>query len=296
MYNANFQQWVSTANGEKERMLRQAIHTIIVAIAHDRHLRDFSYLKGGILLALRYGSIRHTTDLDFSNSARYSERHHQAVIDTLVSALPATVEALGYDLDCRLQSQRVQPSPQHTYVNLEMRIGYAPKGTPAHRRLQRGQASDTISIDYNFFESVPDKECIGIGDDGTLYVYGLATLIAEKFRAMLQQPLRNRMRRQDVYDLNHLIEKFSPFNPDQSAQILTTLIAKCEERQITPTRDSMANGDIYRRAQAEYPHLAAEVEAPLPDFDGSFRRVRQCYEALPWPRQGGRCQTSQDDS
>lgn len=283
MYSADFRAWVKAADGPRERMLRQAIHTVIVAIAHDRTLHDSTYLKGGILLALRYASTRHTTDLDFSNSAPFTETGGRAVVDALRSTLPLVVEELGYDLDCRLQSHDVQPSPNHTYVNLEMRIGYAMKGSPAHRHLERGQAADALSIDYNFLESVPEKELIEIGDDGTLRVYGLTTLIAEKYRAMLQQALRNRTRRQDVYDLNYLIERFGPFSGTDTARILEVLVAKCQERGFTPTRISMANDDVHRRARAEYAHLATEVEGMLPDFDESFGRVRNFYEQLPWP-------------
>ena len=39
--------------------------------------------------------------------------------------------------------------------------------------------------------------------------YGLTDLIAEKFRALLQQVPRNRYRRQDIYDIAHLIERFA---------------------------------------------------------------------------------------
>lgn len=283
MYSADFRAWVDAADSPRERTLRQAIHTVIAAIAHDRTLHDSSYLKGGILLALRYASTRHTTDLDFSNSAPFTESRGRTVVDALRSTLPLVVEELGYDLDCRLQSYDVQPSPRHTYVNLEMRIGYAAKGSPAHRRLERGQAADALSIDYNFLESVPEKELIEIGDDGTLCVYGLTTLIAEKFRAMLQQALRNRMRRQDVYDLNYLLERSGPFSESDDARILEVLVTKCQERGFTPTRDSMASDDVYRRARAEYAHLAAEVDGTLPDFDVSFGRVRAFYEQLPWP-------------
>lgn len=143
-------------------------------------------------------------------------------------------------------------------------------------------AADILSIDYNFLESVPEKELIDIGDDNTLCVYGLTTLIAEKFRAMLQQALRNRMRRQDVYDLNYLIENLGPFTDNDETQVLEVLVAKCKERGFTPNRDSMADPEIYWRAKKEYAHLATEVEGNLPDFDSSFTRVRAFYEDLPW--------------
>ena len=283
MHNVDFRAWVGAANGPTERALRQAIHTVVVAIAQNRELHDSSYLKGGILLALRYASTRHTTDLDFSNTEPYSEERGRFIVGALASALPAVVEELGYDLDCRLQSHDVQPSSSHTYVNLEMKIGYAPKGTSGHRRLERGQAANTLSIDYNFLESVPEKELIEIDADGTLCVYAMTTLIAEKFRAMLQQARRNRMRRQDVYDLNYLIENYGPFADGERKRILASLISKCEERGFAPTRDSMASDEVYRRAQAEYANLAAEIEGPLPHFEISFGRVRGFYENLPWP-------------
>lgn len=282
MYSADFRAWVEAANGPGERALRQAIHTTVAAIAGNRHLHESSYLKGGILLALRYASTRYTTDLDFSNSSRYSDERGRAIVDALTSTLPTIIEELEYDLDCRMQGWRADPSPRHTYVNLEMRIGYAAKGTPAHRHLERGQAVNILSIDYNFLESVPETELIEISQDNTLRVYGLTTLIAEKFRAMLQQALRNRMRRQDVYDLNHLIERFGPLASGDMQRTLDVLVAKCEERNFTPTRNSI-DDEIRRRAKAEYANLAAEIEGPLPDFDTSFDRVRNFYEDLPWP-------------
>jgi predicted nucleotidyltransferase component of viral defense system len=282
MHNVDFRAWIDAANGPTERSLRQAIHTVVVAITRNRELHDSSYLKGGILLALRYASTRHTTDLDFSNVEPYSEGLGLSIVDALTSTLPAVVEELGHDLDCRLQSYDVQPSPRHTYVNLEMKIGYAAKGTNGHRRLERGQATDTLSIDYNFLESVPERELIEIDADGTLCVYAMTTLVAEKYRAMLQQARRNRMRRQDVYDLNYLIENYGPFTDEERARMLASLISKCEERDFAPTQDSMASDEVYRRAQAEYANLAAEVEGTLPDFDASFGRVREFYENLPW--------------
>lgn len=284
MHSADFLAWISAANGPGERAFRQAIHTVVTAIARNHELRDSSYLKGGILLALRYASTRYTTDLDFSNIAPYSEGHGQAIMDALTSTLPVIVEELGYDLDCRLQSYDVQPSPNHTYVNLEMKVGYALKGSAAHRRLERGQAANTLSIDYNFLESVPEKELIEVGKDGTLRVYALTTLIAEKFRALMQQTLRNRIRRQDIYDLNYLIQKFGPFTGAEKTRILEVLIAKCEERDFTPTPSSMADRDLRQRAQVEYANLAVEVEGALPDFDSSFGRVQAFFESLPWHR------------
>lgn len=282
MHSVDLQAWVALAPGPVNRALRQAVHTVITAVSGDRVLREASFLKGGILLALRYDSNRYTTDLDFSNNQAYSDALGESIVQALRRSLPVAVEALGYDLDCRLQRYSAQPSARHTYVNLEMTIGYAYKGRPEHRRLMRGQAPSTLSIDYNFLESVPEEEVVELSGSGTLRVYGTTTLIAEKYRAMLQQVLRDRMRRQDVYDLGFLIDRYGPFPEDRSRLILEVLIAKCQERDFTPDRMSMSSDEVRARARAEYATLAQEIDGQLPDFDENFDRVRAFYESLPW--------------
>jgi hypothetical protein len=46
-----------------QRELRQAVHTVLAAIAHDTQLRADMIMKGGILLAVRYQSVRFTKDI-----------------------------------------------------------------------------------------------------------------------------------------------------------------------------------------------------------------------------------------
>lgn len=56
-------EWVEQAGDGEQRELRQAVHTILAAIAHDPHLRANMIIKGGILLAVRYHSSRFTRDM-----------------------------------------------------------------------------------------------------------------------------------------------------------------------------------------------------------------------------------------
>lgn len=194
---ADLSQWVREAP-TNQSTFRQAIHCIIDAIAHDRRLREMLCMKGGILMALHYQSPRYTTDIDFSNPDSFTDEAETEVVERLRHALAEAPERLGYDLECRLQSHEVHPGRTKTYINLRMSIGYALKGSAAHARLLRNMAPATINIDYTFRESIPDEETVDIGDDGTLRVYGLPTLVAEKLRCLLQQPIRRRARRQDV--------------------------------------------------------------------------------------------------
>lgn len=85
-------------------------------------------------------------------------------------------------------------------------------------------------------------------DNATLLAYSLNDLIAEKYRAILEQVERNRERRQDVFDLGILIRK-PGLKP---AEIVNSLISKCEFREISPKFDSISNPEIKERSGAAH--------------------------------------------
>ena len=110
--------------------------------------------------------------------------------------------------------------------------------------------------------------------------YPFAELVAEKFRALLQQVDRNRYRRQDVYDLA-LLSRL-PRDESMNAAILESLLIKARTRNIEPTRESLSDEEIKRRAAAEYPTLRNEVLGELPDFETAYADVMSFYQSLPW--------------
>lgn len=277
--------WVrDSPAGEAE--FRRAVHCILEAVAGDERLRELLCMKGGILMALHYASPRFTTDIDFSTPQAFDPDVEGEVIDRLRAGLADAPEKLGYDIDCRMQGYDVQPNRSRTFVNINIRVGYAGKGTPQHKRLMAGMAPNIISIDYSFKETIPQVEVVEIGDDDTLRVYALTTLVAEKFRSLLQQPIRNRNRRQDVYDLNFLMnERPSLLEVSAREAVLADLVVKCADRDIVPTPASFEDPQIREMAKAEYNTLAAELPAgQLPPFDDIFQRVSEYYRSLPWPQ------------
>jgi hypothetical protein len=54
--------WVKRSTDE-ERAFRQAVHTILFAIASSEILSTKMFMKGGILLAIEFNSTRHTKDM-----------------------------------------------------------------------------------------------------------------------------------------------------------------------------------------------------------------------------------------
>ena len=275
--------WVAQAPAG-EREFRQAVHVLLHAVATSPWLSRSLCMKGGILMALHYRSERYTSDIDFSTSDPFTVEAESAFRDALERALAVAPEALGYDIDCRVQSFKVDPGRDKTFVTLRLKLGYARVGTPAHRRLAVGHGIQVLGLDYSFNESIPDQEIVEIDDTGTLCVYGLGTLVAEKLRALLQQVVRGRNRRQDIYDLDFLLRtqpqlQLTPFK----ARLLDDLATKCRERDIEPTPDAFDDPDVRARAEADYGTLAQELpEGALPPFGESFNAVATFYRSLPW--------------
>jgi len=279
--------WVEAATTNTDRDFRCAIHTVIAAMASDEDLAQASFMKGGILLALRYHSPRYTTDIDFSTPKGYSKEAENELLARLQRGLASMSEQLGYELECRVTSFRadppIKPHFTHFWVNLKVTIGYARRGTPAHRRLLSGAINTVIQMDYSFDERVPAEDVYQVDSQGQLQVYALSTLIAEKYRAWLQQAIRKRTRRQDVYDLHFLLTRLEVMSEDFRREVLEVLRIKAEDRKVECTRASFREPELIARARQDYPTLADELgEEDLPDFDIAFERVRDYYERLPW--------------
>jgi len=276
--------WVEEASTTSNKEFRQAVHTILSSIASDSDLKANMILKGGILLAIRYKSHRFTTDIDFSTEEpRGGEITEDGVRKSLDSSLAQMVEELDYDLDCRVQSSKLQPRDvKSTYPSIKMKVGYAYKGTPQHKRLLSLQSPNTISIDYSLNEATPNIEDLKLNLEEGILAYSLTDLIAEKYRSLLQQVSRNRNRRQDVYDINLLVERFGDINDFERSKILNSLIIKSKAREISPDINSFEDPDLKSRAQKDYHTLKDEIESELPDFDDLFQKVSDFYRSLPW--------------
>ena len=264
-----------------QRAFRQAVHLILTAITSDLGLRETMVMKGGLLMAIRYQSNRFTKDLDFSTSKTRPEIDADTIRQRLERSLAMAVANSDYDLDCKIQRFKFNPPEEDAqFPNLELKIGYAFKGSKEHSRLLQGRSSSTIEIDFNLNEPIIDIETLDLGEGLCLRTYALSDLIAEKLRSLMQQTTRNRYRRQDIYDLRLLIDL--GIDEHTRRATLATLIKKAQSRGINPTPESLADPETRRRAQRDYPTLADEVEGVLPDFDESYHQVEEFYRALPW--------------
>jgi hypothetical protein len=201
----------------------------------------------------------------------------EALKTELNGAFPRAAAKLGYpDLMCNVQSSRYEPSAK-TFAKangplLALRVGYAKRGSPQERIFHAGTATNVLDVDIAFREPVNAIQIIRLGDEGvTVRAYSLLDLIAEKLRALLQQPKRKRNRRQDVYDIACLLKRF-PLDPDEHTHLLALL---------EPNREALGHREVRDRAAKDWDTLGLELEE-LPDFDSCFEIVDRFYRSLPW--------------
>lgn len=283
MLGIQIQDWI---NQSVERVsFRQAVHTILVAVSQSEALKTNMIMKGGMLLALGYESTRYTKDIDFSTARTLKEFDIEAFIQELKSALLEAVESLDYGLDCRVQTYKQQPPKSDaTFPTLSISVGYAYKhDRNAHRRLMNNNSSTIVDIDYSLNEPSREIEIFEIEEGKQIQIYGFTELVAEKFRAILQQVARRRRRRQDVYDLSFLLTHH-PQAQDAAIKkmILDSLIEKSLSRGLTVEKESLSDPEVIRLSRANYHLLASEIEEPLPDFDTVYSAIRDYYESLTW--------------
>ena len=225
---------------------RQAIEVILNAIARTADFNKALFLKGGILLGLAYDSPRQTVDIDLSTSLAMERDIDERLRTALDPALKQAAANLGYDaLALKVQAINYQPKDvmRAKFPALEMAVGYAPRSTLQERALRDGRASEVIRVDISFNEHLGHMQILELTGGNQLYAYGLAELMAEKYRAMLQQVVRNRSRRQDVFDLDLLISE-NDLGDALRAQIFEMFIEKCQSHDLEPALSSLDDPEI----------------------------------------------------
>jgi predicted nucleotidyltransferase component of viral defense system len=285
MNDVDIEAWVARAP-RGQQGFREAVHIILDGIGHSRNLSAKMVMKGGLLLAIRYDSSRYTRDLDFSTQDMYSAESAEVLLKELQAGLVAAENRLPYGTLCRLQSHTVQPKGENkTHHSLALKIGFANRSHAGQiARLQAGSAARVVEIDYSFNEVVFDVEVLALDGGASIHSYTLNNVLAEKMRSLLQQPVRRRNRRQDVYDIWLLLRSGPPLAAEDFAKIYAILLASCGSKGIVPDRHSMESEDVIAMARTGYQDLAADVDEELPPFDEAMAEVIALYRALSWPR------------
>lgn len=280
-------EWVEKARADPATYLeRQATEVFLSTLGSIEPYKHQMFLKGGILMGVAYQSPRNTGDIDLSTIADPHEGIAEEIQKALDAAFPGVCAALGYpDLMCRVQSHKYFPKgekfPKYQGPAIKLMIGYARRGSPQEKHFQKGMSITALEVDISFKEPIGAIQILVFEDTAQkVHAYGLLALMAEKFRALLQQEKRDKYRRQDVYDLHSLCRRFS-LDEDELRQLLMMLRQTCAARGIDPNRDSLEEPKIVARAMADWHTLELEV-GEVPDFDDCFRVANALYKSLPW--------------
>lgn len=279
-------EWISKKRSDPVAYLeRQATEILITAISSSPFERKI-YLKGGVLMGILYNSPRQTGDIDFSTILSPKELNKERLINQLNANLDyASKVTLGYpDIIMLVQSVKEAPRPSMfetaSFPALKFKIGYARRGTPQAEQVSLGRGANVLEVDISFNEPIEEYQIVKSSESQSeFYVYSLNELISEKIRAFLQQEIRNRMRRQDIYDLSILIKKF-PLDREEKAVLYSILVSKCESRGIVPKKDSIDDPELIRRAKAEWSTLEQDLGEPPPAFEECHAVVSEFYKSL----------------
>ncbi len=277
--------WLSEADGNRaEYEVRRAMMAILHAIASAPGLSGRMMIKGGILLALGYHTGRHTKDIDFSTAKRVQEEDYEEILTQLDHALIAE-RARDESVFCRVQSHRLKPpNTDASFPTLRISIGYAFEGERQFARMVQGRdSSKTIVVDLSFNERACYPAAISLGD-GSLLAYSLHDQIAEKYRAIVQQApeRRNRVRRQDAYDIFAVLRQGYLSTRQDREMLLTAMRVKFSDRGVRLDREVINQPEIEECCRREYAQLENEVADVLPEFSVVFATVKRFYFDLPW--------------
>lgn len=282
----NWERWIENGGEAQWKPLRLAVHITLLSISKCESLKSQMMLKGGILMALCYDSSRFTRDIDLSQTTKYQQGDENKLLAELASAIQDSVQEVDYGLDCRVQSSQLKPPSEKnpTFPVLEVKIAYAYNTDKrAHSRLLEGNCATVLEIDFSFNEITKSAEEFTISEGHKLLRYTIVDLVAEKFRALLQQEMRKRYRGQDLYDLLYLIRREPEQLNDLKPQILAALLESSKSKGLEVNSNSMAEGQIKNMTKQEYDLLESGVEeGSLEAFEVAYAKVAEFYQSLHW--------------
>ncbi|MGN6485367.1 MAG: nucleotidyl transferase AbiEii/AbiGii toxin family protein [Thermomicrobiales bacterium] len=259
--------------------VRFAQWAILASFASARPLRDGMVFKGGNALDFVWNPNRSTVDLDFSVERRVIG--HAGLRQAMDAALEAGQRQHG--VIAKVQRWNIYPRnpEQAAFSAVQASIGYAlPDQATVIRRLDAGLASaQVIPVDIAFDDPICATASRPLAPGVSITVATAEDIAAEKLRALLQLPIRNQSRPQDVLDLAVLI-RTATLDVDAVGRFL---LVKAGAREVPVSREAFADPSIRERASREYPRLADQTRRAFIPFDEAFAEVLAFVARLPIP-------------
>jgi predicted nucleotidyltransferase component of viral defense system len=261
---------------------RFAQFVALCSIASVPALRESLVLKGGNALDFVWQPNRSTADLDFSldmSGARFA-----ASIGTIRTLLERgfRVATARFGVVFSINSVRQNPPGEDkTFITYSARVDYGlPDEAQLLVRMANNQPSPhLLPIDISINEPIGDSTFFTIDENvRQLRVSTREDIVAEKLRALLQQPIRRRNRRQDVLDIAIVVRANPALDRDRVAAFLRQ---KADARAVPVSKAAFRNPEVAERARVDYDALETTTRTDFIPFDAAIATVLALVDELP---------------
>lgn len=264
--------------------IRLGQYTVLAALALNQELSSYIVMKGGNALDFVWNPNRSTRDLDFSlNTQLRPGIPTEAELGQKIKIGFRSAEQLT---GVRLHLNKIDHNPKgadKSFVTFEARIAYAMPGEETQiRKFDSGlPGANVVPVEISVNEVICDFELIEFEPDVLLRVSTLEDIIAEKLRAILQQPIRKRgYRGQDVFDIAQLVRSGREVNRGNVARFL---LLKASGRDVPVSKGAFRDPEIERRARLNYDAIQATARNSQIEFDEAFAELIAFVDTLSIP-------------
>lgn len=238
-----------------EARIHFAQYAILCGVASVPRLQSALVFKGGNALDFVWQPNRSTIDLDFTLDPR--DGLHPLDADMIKGQLERGLSMVSARLGVTFGVSKVRQDPpgaDKTFATYRTGIGYAlVDEVRLRQRLARGESSPhVVRIDISLNEPICEATVVQVDATHRLRVTTIEDIISEKLRALLQQPIRNRQRRQDLLDISVSLRTNRDLDHER---IAVFLLRKAAARNVLVSRAAFRDPEVVRRAREDYDEL-----------------------------------------
>lgn len=266
-----------------EESRKRLVQFVVLQAISASPLRDVLIFKGGNALRFVYFNRRSTIDLDFTATEDFPD-DKASIGSALASALSPVFGQFGVKLRYQSAERNPRGADKH-FPTYEIKIGYQFPGDRYFPEFDSRTlpVSSVVDLEISLNDIVCDDSLINLDPqrDIKTRVCTVEDIIAEKLRALLQQRVRNRHRKQDAYDIASMLRMHRDHISIEN--VTQFFLRKARARGINPCR-SMFDDEIRERASFDYGTLFNDEHDPnYISFDQAWDEVARLVDALEIP-------------
>lgn len=260
-----------------EARARYAQYGVLRAIADSNDLSKILVFKGGNALDFVWHPNRSTRDLDFS------ALESSLTAEELRTRLQRALDVAGRELEIAFRVQSINRNPpgeDRKFPTYQINVGYALRddNPRLHQQIKKGEpVALVVPVEISINEVVCDYQEVSFDGINPLKVSTREDIVAEKLRALLQQLVRNRSRKQDLLDLAVQLKSGEDLD---SGKVSVYLKAKAVDREVIVAKTTFRHPEVWSRAHEDYDSLRAKARIEFVPFEEARELVLRFVDTL----------------